>query len=202
MLRVGLTGGIASGKSEVANRLAARGAAVIDSDVLAREVVEPGTPGNAAVIDHFGTAVLAADGSLDRTALARRIFDDGPAREALNAIVHPLIRAAAVAREIAAGDVAVVVHVIPLLVETGQQDSFDVVVVVSTRPEVQLRRLTASRGLTGAEAESRIAAQAPLADKIAVADHVIVNDGSLADLRRRADDCWAWLSAQPLAQKA
>ncbi|MFZ1412362.1 MAG: dephospho-CoA kinase, partial [Micropruina sp.] len=135
MLRVGLTGGIASGKSAVAARLAEHGALVIDADVLAREAVQPGSPGLAAIARRFGASVLLGDGSLDRSRLAEVIFGDAVARADLNAIVHPAVRALAQSREGAAPAEAIVVHVIPLLVETGQQDAFDVLVVVDVDPE-------------------------------------------------------------------
>ena len=160
MLRVGLTGGIASGKTAVANLLGVHGAVVIDADVLAREVVEPGTPGLTAVVDRFGSAVLTEDGLLDRPALGRIVFADEAARRDLEAIVHPAVRARAAAIEAAAAADAVVVHVIPLLVETGQQDDFDVLVVVDVDPELQLTRLQQRTGLDPAAARARVAAQA------------------------------------------
>ena len=164
MVRVGLTGGIASGKSMVAAELAARGAIIIDADVLAREVVEPGTPALAAIIDRFGAQVLR-DGQLDRARLAQIVFADPLARRDLERIVHPAVRARAAELERAAGDAAVVVHVIPLLVETGQQEDFDLVVTVDADHETQIQRLMARNGFTRAEAESRIAAQASREDR-------------------------------------
>ena len=155
MLRVGLTGGIASGKSAVASRLAELGAVVIDADLLAREVVAPGTPGHAAVLEAFGPSVQAADGALDRAALGRVVFADEPARRRLEAIIHPLVRAAArelEAAAVAADPDAVVVHVIPLLVETGQTGAYDCLVVVDVDPAVQLDRLVRLRGMDPAEA--------------------------------------------------
>jgi dephospho-CoA kinase len=159
MVRVGLTGGIASGKSLVAAELAARGAVIIDADAVAREVVEPGTPGLAAIIERFGTEVLT-DGRLNRARLAEIVFADPVARGDLEQIVHPAVRARAAALERAAGSVAIVVHVIPLLVETGQQGQFDLVVTIEVDRETQIRRLVARNGFSRAEAESRIAAQA------------------------------------------
>lgn len=199
MLRVGLTGGIASGKSAVAALLAGKGAVVIDADLLARDVVADGTPGLAAITSEFGSGVLAPDGSLDRAAMARVVFADPAARRGLEAIVHPLVRAAAAVLETAAAAAdpdAVVVHVIPLLVETGQGRSFDVVVVVDVDPQVQRERLMAQRGMTRTEADQRIAAQATRADRLAIADEVVDNSGSLAELDRSVDDLWGRLRAR------
>ncbi len=193
MLRVGLTGGIGSGKSEVTRRLAAKGAAIIDADVIAREVVAPGTPGLAAVVDAFGPSVLRPDGALDRERLGRLVFADPPARERLNAIVHPLVRQETARRFAEAPDGAVVVNDVPLLVETGLAASYDVVVVVTAEPGTQVRRLVERRGMIEEDARARIAAQAPLADKVAVADHVVHNEGDLADLEAQVDALWQWL---------
>jgi dephospho-CoA kinase len=194
MVRVGLTGGIASGKSAVADELAARGAIIIDADVLAREVVEPGTPALAAIIDRFGPQLLS-DGQLDRTRLAQIVFADPLARRDLERIVHPAVRARAADLERAAGRAAVVVHVIPLLVETGQQEDFDLVVTVDIDPETQIKRLIARNGYTRAEAESRIAAQASREDRRIAADVVLDNTGSVAQLREQIDALWAELSS-------
>ena len=193
--RVGLTGGIASGKSTAAALLAERGALVIDADVLAREVVEPGTPGLAAVVARFGPAVLAPDGRLDRAALGRVVFggDEGSrtARHDLEAVVHPAVRARAAELEAGAAAGQVVVHVIPLLVETGQAGSFDLVVVVDVAPDVQRARLLARGGLSEQEADGRIAAQASRAERLAAADVVLDNNGTPDDLARHVDDFWA-----------
>ena len=194
MVRVGLTGGIASGKSVVAAELAARGAIIIDADVLAREVVEPGTPALAAVIDRFGAQVLS-DGQLDRARLAQMVFADSLARRDLERIVHPAVRARAAELERAAGAAAVVVHVIPLLVETGQQADFDLVVTVDVDHETQVKRLMARNGYTRAEAESRIAAQASREDRRIAADVVLRNTGSVTQLREQIDALWAELSS-------
>jgi dephospho-CoA kinase len=194
MVRVGLTGGIASGKSMVADELAARGAIVIDADVLAREVVEPGTPALAAIIDRFGAEVLR-DGQIDRARLAQIVFADPHARRDLERIVHPAVRARAGELERAAGDAAVVVHVIPLLVETGQHEDFDVVVTVDADHETQIQRLMVRNGFTRAEAESRIAAQASREDRRRAADVVVDNTGSLTQLREQIDALWAELSS-------
>jgi dephospho-CoA kinase len=192
---VGLTGGIASGKSTVAALLAERGALVVDADVLAREVVEPGTPGLAAVVDRFGTSVLRPDGSLDRAALGRLVFSadpsSQPARRDLEAIVHPAVRARAAEIEAGAEPAQVVVHVIPLLVETGQAASFDLVVVVDVAQEVQRARLLARDGLGAAEADARITAQASRAERLAAADVVLDNGGSPEDLVRHVEELWA-----------
>jgi dephospho-CoA kinase len=188
-VRVGLTGGIASGKSLVADELAARGAVVIDSDVLAREVVEPGTDGLAAVVERFGEGVLRED-RLDRARLGQIVFADPDARRDLERIVHPAVRARAAELERAAPPDAVVVHVIPLLVETGQQHRFDVVVVVDVDPETQLARLVARDGLDATAAKARLAAQASREQRLAVADIVVDNTGSVTDLKTRIDDLW------------
>jgi len=194
MVRVGLTGGIASGKSMVAEELAARGAVIIDADLLAREVVEPGTPALAAIIDRFGPEVVR-DGQLDRARLAQIVFADPLARNDLERIVHPAVRARAAELERAAGDAAVVVHVIPLLVETGQHQGFDLVVTVDADHETQIQRLMLRNGFSRAEAESRIAAQASREDRKRAADVVLDNTGSLAQLREQIDALWAELSS-------
>ncbi len=196
MLRVGLTGGIASGKTAVSDRLRALGAVVIDADLLAREVVEPGTPGLAAVAERFGASVLSPDGSVDRAALGRVVFADAGARRDLEDIIHPAVRARAAEIEVAAPPDAVVVHVIPLLVETGQASSFDAVVVVDLEPAVQRRRLQQRNGLTEEEAQARILAQASRQERLAVADHVLVNDGTVSELERQVDDLWPQLAAR------
>jgi dephospho-CoA kinase len=194
MVRVGLTGGIASGKSMVAAELAARGAIIIDADVLAREVVEPGTPALAAILDRFGMQVLK-DGQLDRSRLAEIVFADPIARRDLERIVHPAVRARAAELERAAGDAAVVVHVIPLLVETGQHEDFDFVITVDADHETQVQRLMARNGFTRAEAESRIAAQASREDRTLAADVVLDNTGSMTQLKQQIDALWTELSS-------
>ena len=197
MLRVGLTGGIGSGKSEVARLLAARGALVIDSDRLAREVVAPGTPGLAAVIAAFGEEYRAPDGTLDRERLAGLVFADPEARQRLNAIVHPLVGAAAAELVAAAPDDAIVVHDVPLLVEAGMSGGFDVVVVVDAPRATQLARLVERRGMAPEDAEARISAQASREQRLAVADHVIRNDGSLGELEERVAALWEVLAERP-----
>jgi dephospho-CoA kinase len=188
---VGLTGGIGAGKSAVSSRLAARGAVLIDSDVLAREVVARGTDGLADVVEAFGPGVLTSDGDLDRPALGKIVFGDEAARRRLEAIIHPRVRARAAEIERAAAADAIVVHDIPLLVETGQADHFDLVLVVDVPVEIQVERLTGHRGLAAAEANQRIASQASREDRLAAADVVVDNSGSLAELDRRLDEVWA-----------
>ena len=193
-MRIGLTGGIASGKSTVARELERLGAVIIDADVLARDVVALGTEGLKAVVARFGDAVLAADGSLDRRALAGIVFADLQARADLNAIIHPRVRERAAELEAAAPAGAVVVHVIPLLVETGQQDDFDAVVVVDTTVEEQLRRLTRRDSLTQTEAEQRGAAQASREERLDAATHVIDSSGPVRETMRQVDELWRSLS--------
>lgn len=190
MVRVGLTGGIASGKSAVVDELAARGAVVIDADVLAREVVEPGTEALAAIVERFGDQVLS-DGQLDRPRLGRLVFADPEARRDLEQIIHPAVRRRAAELEAAAAPGSVVVHVIPLLVETGQGDDFDVVVVVDVDAATQLARLQTRNGFGVEEAEARIRAQAGRDERLAVADAVLDNRGDLDQLRSQIDDLWA-----------
>ena len=184
MLRVGLTGGIASGKTAVSDALGERGAVVIDADVLARQVVEPGTPGLAAVVERFGADVLTDDGRLNREALGRLVFAD-PEPDGIwkPSSTPPYGRGPPTIEAAAAAD-AVVVHVIPLLVETGQQDDYDVLVVVDVEPERQLERLRQRNGLDAEAANARIAAQATRAARLAVADVVLDNDADPADLAR------------------
>ncbi|WP_347060405.1 dephospho-CoA kinase [Blastococcus sp. HT6-30] len=190
MLRIGLTGGIGSGKSTVARLLAERGALVVDADRIAREVLEPGTPGLAAVADEFGDGVLAPDGSLDRGALAAVVFSDETARRRLDALVHPLVRKRSAELVAAAPADAVVVNDVPLLVETGQAGSYDLVLVVDTDVETRVARLI-ERGLAEADARARIATQATDEQRRAVADVVIDNSGSLEQLTEQVDRFWA-----------
>jgi dephospho-CoA kinase len=194
VLRVGLTGGIGSGKSTVGSLLAEHGAVVIDSDALAREVVAAGTAGLDAVVDAFGPEVLTESGELDRAAMGRRVFADRAARARLEAVIHPRVRQRAAEIEASAPPDAVVVHDIPLLVETGQAGSFDVVVVVDAPVELQVERLTRERGMTTDEARSRIDAQASREGRLAVADHVVVNDSTPAELSSAVDRLWTQLS--------
>ena len=192
-MNVGLTGGLGSGKSTVAALFGEHGAVIIDADVVAREVVRAGTPGFAAVVARFGPGVVGPDGELDRAALARIVFADGAALDELNAIVHPLVgsRSAELAAAVPPG--AVVVHDIPLLAENGLADRFDTVVVVEADREIRLARL-AERGLTRAEAEARMAAQATDEQRRAIADEIVRNDGDLDSLARQVDRLWDRLS--------
>ncbi len=190
MLRIGLTGGIGSGKSTVSSLLAARGAVVVDADVIARAVVEPGTPGLAAVVEAFGREVLTADGSLDRPALATVVFGDPEARARLDGIVHPLVRARATELAAGAPPDAVVVHDVPLLAETGQASSYDLVVVVEADPETRIGRLV-QRGLTAEDARARIAVQATDEERRAIADVLLDNSGSPDELAAQVDRLWA-----------
>lgn len=190
MLRVGLTGGIASGKSTVANELARRGAVIIDADELAREVVEPGTPGLAAIVRRFGDGVLAG-GQLDRAALAKIVFADPQARRDLEGIIHPAVRRRAAELEAAVPHPSVIVHMIPLLVETGQESDFDLCVVVDVDQQTQLARLMARGPMSREEAESRIAAQATREQRLAAADIVVLNVGTINDLRKQLDNLWS-----------
>lgn len=191
VLRVGLTGGIGSGKSTVTELLRERGALVVDADLLAREAVAPGSDGLSEVVAAFGTTVLRSDGSLDRAALGRLVFTDPAARHRLEEIVHPRVRSRADELEAAAPVGSVVVHDIPLLVESGQADGYDVVVVVDLPPEVQIARLVAARRMTEADARARIKAQASREERLAAADVVLDNSGSLHDLRAQIDGLWS-----------
>ncbi|MBW1602899.1 dephospho-CoA kinase [Streptomyces sp. JJ66] len=190
MLTVGLTGGIGAGKSEVARLFVSYGAVLIDADRIAREVVEPGTEGHAAVVAEFGEGILTADGGIDRPALGRIVFADAERRAALNAIVHPLVGARSAELRQAAGQDAVVVHDVPLLAENGLAPLYDVVVVVDVSPETQLRRLTELRGMSEDEARARMAAQATRAERRALADHLIDNDGPLDALQPQVRQVW------------
>lgn len=199
MQRIGLTGGIAAGKSVAAQRLRELGAVVVDSDELAREAVVPGSAGLDAVVEAFGEGVLAPDGSLDRPALASVVFADPAARARLDAIVHPIVRRLSAEREAAAAAVdhgAVVVHDIPLLVETGQADAFHVLVVVHAPAVLRVERLVRLRGMSRDDAERRVAAQAADDDRLAVADVVLDGTGSDEDLRAQVDDLWDRLAVE------
>jgi dephospho-CoA kinase len=191
--RVGLTGGIAAGKSLVSQLLRDHGAVVIDADQLAREVVAKGTPGLDAVVREFGEAVLGPDGELDRPAMARLVFADEDTRRRLEAIVHPLVFQRILELEAAAPDDAVVVHDIPLLAESGRAGTFDAVLVVDAPAEVQVDRMVRLRGWTEDEARARIAAQASRQDRLALATHVIDNTGTVEDLRDRVAEVFAEL---------
>jgi dephospho-CoA kinase len=190
VLRTGLTGGIGAGKSTVATRLVERGAVLVDSDVIAREVVEPGTAGLAAIVEAFGRDVLGADGRLDRPALAAVVFSDAGARRTLDGIVHPLVRARSDEIVAAAPADAIVVQDIPLLVEGGMAPTFPLVVVVGVDAEERVRRLVSARGMSEQDARARIAAQAGDEQRRAVADVWLDNSGEPDDTRRRVDALW------------
>ncbi len=196
MRRIGLTGGIGSGKSTVAGMLEDLGAHVIDADALAREVVAPGTDGLAELVAQFGTGILAADGSLDRAALGAVVFADPAARERLNAITHPRIGARTAELVAALPDDAVLVHDVPLLAELGMQDAYDLVVVVDAPDDIRVARLM-QRGLDERDARARIAAQASRDQRLAIADVVLDNSGSLADLKAQVLQAWPQLSGRP-----
>ncbi|MGA5195058.1 dephospho-CoA kinase [Streptomyces exfoliatus] len=190
MLKVGLTGGIGAGKSEVSRLLVSYGAVLIDADRIAREVVEPGTPGLAAVVAAFGDGVLTEGGALDRPKLGSIVFADADRLATLNAIVHPLVGARSAELESRAGTGDVVVHDVPLLTENGLAPLYDLVVVVDASPETQLDRLVRLRGMVESEARARMAAQATRAQRLAVADLVIDNDGPLDALEPQVREVW------------
>lgn len=192
MLKVGLTGGIGAGKSSVSRLLAARGAAVVDADLLAREVVAPGSEGLAEVLAAFGDDLRRPDGSLDREALGARVFSDPAALSRLNALLHPRIGALTVERfaQAEAAGASVLVHDVALLVENGLQGAYEVVVVVDVRPEVQLDRLVRVRGMTEPDARARIARQVSREQRLAVATEVVTNDGTRAELEGRVEALW------------
>jgi dephospho-CoA kinase len=232
VLRVGLTGGIGSGKSEVSRRLADHGAVLIDADVAAREVVVPGSPGLARIAEAFGKGVLSPDGSLNRERLGEIVFRDPGLREKLNAIVHPLVREWMRAAEGAAVQAAgsqrsasassasassasassasassasatggpIIVHDVPLLAESRGKGGFDVVIVVDVPPELQVERLVSQRGMAPDQARARMAAQASREQRLAVADVVIDNSGTLDDLDRRVAEVWADLQRRVAAR--
>jgi dephospho-CoA kinase len=199
VLRVGLTGGIGAGKSEVSSRLAAQGAVVIDADAIAREVVAAGTDGLAEVIEAFGPEVLRPDGELDRPRLGDIVFADPELRGKLNAIVHPRVGARMAELEQAAGPRAIVVHDVPLIAENGRADAYDVVVVVDVPPRIQVERLVRFRGMTRDQARARMAAQASREQRLAIAGIVIDNSSSLAELDRQVGDLWAELRRRAAA---
>ena len=194
MLRVGLTGGIGSGKSEVSRRLVSLGAVLVDADAVAREVVEPGTPGLAAVAREFGEEILRPDGGLDRDRLGAIVFADDQRRERLNAIVHPLVgeRMRELVEDTPAD--AIVVYDVPLLTENDLAGLYDLVVVVDAPVEEQVRRLTELRGMTEEAARARIAVQATRERRRAVADRVIDNSGTIESLAAQVDELWAELT--------
>lgn len=191
MMHVGLTGGVASGKSVVATKLAQLGAVVIDADKLARQVVEPGTSGLAQIRQAFGAAVFAADGTLDRAALGEIVFADQDQRERLNSIVHPLVRAEATKLRSEAAADALVVEDIPLLAESGNAHGFDRVIVVQAPREERIRRMVEDRGWSREQAEARMAAQATDEQRAAIADHLLHNDGTLEALLAQVTELYA-----------
>jgi dephospho-CoA kinase len=193
LYRVGLTGGIGAGKSEVSRRLAAQGAVVIDADAIAREVVEPGTPGLDEVVAAFGPEVLLPDGSLDRPRLGDIVFADPDLRTRLNGIVHPLVGARMRELEESAGPGSIVVHDVPLIAENNMAGAYDLVVVVDVPPRLQLDRLVRHRGLTREQARARMAAQASREQRLGIAGIVVDNSGSLAELDRQVGELWTEL---------
>ena len=196
MLLVALTGGIASGKSTVARRLAEHGAVIVDADQVARDVVAPGEPALARIAESFGPGVLAADGSLDRAALGAIIFRDPESRQTLNAITHPAVWQRAKELFAAADPGAVVVYDVPLLVEAGRTDEFDLVVVVHAATETRIGRMIEQRGMSREEALHRLNSQATDTDRFAIADVVIDADGSLEETLAQSDALWENLRAR------
>ena len=199
MLRVGLTGGIGTGKSEVSRRLAGYGAVVIDADAVAREVVEPGTEGLAEVVEAFGPGVLGPDGRLDRPKLGEVVFADPERRDRLNAIIHPLVGARMAELEREAGSASIVVHDVPLIAEGGRAGAYDLVVVVDAPPRIQVDRLVRNRGMTRDQAKARMAAQASREQRLTIADIAIDNSSSLTELDRQVGDLWAELRRRAAA---
>lgn len=193
MLKVGLTGGIGSGKSEVSKRLAAKGAVVIDADKIAREVVQPGTQGLARIVAVFGDEVLHPDGSLNREKLGTIVFADPDSLATLNGIVHPLVGARVAALQDKAAQDAIVVYDVPLLVENKLAAMYDVVIVVDAADETRIERLATYRNMPEEDARARIAAQATREDRLKAATLVIPNEGTMADLDARVDEVWRQL---------
>ena len=200
MYRIGLTGGIGAGKSVAANRFQELGAVVIDHDVLARQAVAPESPGLAQVVAEFGPEMLLPDGSLNRSALGAVVFGDADARRRLNAIVHPAIFDLSAAAESAAqnnNDKSIIVHDIPLLVETGQEADFDLLLVVDAPAELRVQRLMHARGLSEADARARISAQISDEERLAPADKILDGAGTVANLRHQVDVLWAEIIKGP-----
>jgi dephospho-CoA kinase len=202
VLRVGLTGGIGAGKSEVSKRLAAQGAIVIDADLIAREVVAPGTDGLAQIAEEFGPGILTPGGALDRVRLGDIVFGAPEKLARLNAIVHPRVGVRMRELEDSAGPGAVVVHDVPLIAENGLAGAYDVVVVVDVQPRTQLDRLMRLRGMSREQAEARIGAQASREQRLAIATIVVDNSGSLAELDRQTGELWAELRRRARTQPA
>jgi dephospho-CoA kinase len=193
VLRVGLTGGIGAGKSEVARRLKAQGAVLIDADAIARQVVAPGTEGLAAVTAAFGEGILRPGGELDRERLGQIVFADQALLARLNAIIHPLVGARMAELERTASQGAIVVHDVPLIAENNLASAYDLVVVVDAPDHVRLERLTRRRPMTEEQARARMAAQAGRAERLAIADLVVDNSSSLGELDRQVGDLWTEL---------
>jgi len=202
VLRVGLTGGIGAGKSEVSRRLEAYGAVLVDADAIAREVVAPGTPGLAEIVAEFGPGVLRPDGSLDRVRLGEIVFADPGRLAKLNAIVHPRVGLRMAELERAASPDAIVVHDVPLIAENDLAAGYDLVVVVDAPEAKRLRRLVRQRGMSREQAQARMAAQADREQRLAVAGMVIDNSGTLAELDRQVGDLWAELRRRAEAGRA
>jgi dephospho-CoA kinase len=199
MLLVGLTGGIGSGKSTVAALLAAKGAVIIDADAITREVQQPGTPVFAAMVERFGSGIVAADGTLDRAAVAGIVFTDEQAKKDLEAIVHPAVGAEMLQRMQAEAETDhIVIYDVPLLVESGR-GGFGAVIVVDVDPEIAVQRLVHQRGMDEADARARIANQASRQERLAVADQVVDNSSTLDALSARVDEVWAWLQERVAA---
>ncbi|NQU38107.1 MAG: dephospho-CoA kinase [Actinobacteria bacterium] len=194
-MRLGLTGGIGSGKSSVARLLAERGASVVDADAIAREVVGPGSVGLAQLVDAFGTQIRLADGSLDRAVLAEVAFASAEGKATLNAITHPLITQRTGEVMASVPHDAVLVHDIPLLTELGLQGGYDLVVVVDCPDDIRVHRLL-ERGLTEDDARARIAAQATREQRLAIADVVIDNSGGWEELSAQVDVLWQRITAE------
>jgi dephospho-CoA kinase len=202
---VALTGGIASGKSTIARRLADHGAVIVDADQIVRDVQQPGSPVLASIAAEFGAAMIQSDGSLDRAALAGAVFGDPAAVTRLNAIVHPAVRAESARRfavALAADPQAVVVYDVPLLVEARVDDPWELIIVAHAPAAVRLRRLVELRGMSEADAAARIASQVPDEARLAIADEVIDTTGSLADTERQVDDLWEGLGERIAARAA
>jgi dephospho-CoA kinase len=198
VLVVGLTGGIGSGKSTVSALLAAKGAVVVDADAVTREVQQPGTPVFAAMVERFGPGIVASDGTLDRAAVADIVFTDPDALAALNAIVHPAVGARIAERmtELAGTDEVVVLDV-PLMVESKRGYPVAALVVVDVDPEVAVRRLVHTRGMREDDVRARMSRQATREERLARADRVVDNSGSVDDLARQVDDLWEWIATLP-----
>jgi len=199
VILVGLTGGIGAGKSTVSALLAERGAVIIDADAITHELQRPGTPVFAAIVERFGPSVVADSGELDRPALAEIVFNDPDELAALNAIVHPAVGAEMVTRLAAEADTDhIVVLDVPLLVESGRSDMAGTI-VVDVPPEIAIDRLVNQRGVSEADAKARMSRQASREDRLAKADRVIDNRGTLVDLEAQIDDVWAWIQSLPPA---